>query len=59
MNTLEDYINNVIGYIISSITEGLFIMVLEDTSGGHTHMIGINRGLKVTYDCMKKTRTAA
>ena len=37
------------GYIISGITEGLFSMVLQDISGRHSHIILINRGMKVIY----------
>ena len=49
----EDYMNNAIGYILSGITGGLFIVVLQDISVGHSYITGINRGLKVFYDCMK------
>ena len=49
----EHFIKNLTGYILSGVTEGLFIMVLEDTSGGHSHTIRINRGFNVIYDFMK------
>ena len=42
------YSNNMIHLILEGVTEGLFIMVLQDTS---THTIGINRGFNVIYDC--------
>ena len=47
------YSNNVTGFTLEGITVGLFIMVLQDTSGGNTHAIGINRRLNVIYDCME------
>ena len=47
------YINALTGYVLSGITEGLFIVVLEDYCGGNTHTIGINRGLNISYDCTK------
>ena len=45
--------DNVTGCILSGITEGLFIVVLQDTSGGRSHTVGVNRGLKIIYDCME------
>ena len=45
-NTSEEYINNIAVHILLVITKGLFIVVLEDTSGRYTHTIGINSGLK-------------
>ena len=53
MKALEDYSNNVIGYIISGIAEGLFIMVVQDRSGGHTHTIGIGIESNAIYDYME------
>ena len=50
---LENYSNNGMSYILSSIPEGLFIVVLEDTSSGNTHTIGINIWLNVIYDGME------
>ena len=46
------YSNNVTGFILEGIIEGLFFAVLEDNGGGKTHTIGINRRLNVIYDCM-------
>ena len=40
-------------FILEVVTEGLFIVVLEDKRGENTHIIGINRGLNVVYDCME------
>ena len=37
------YTNHVTGFILEGVTEGLFIVVLEDKSCGKTHTIGINR----------------
>ena len=50
----KDYSNIMTGCILLGIAEGLFIVVLEDASGGHTHTIGINRGLNFIYDCIEK-----
>ena len=44
------YINNPTRFILEGVTEGLFIVVLQDTSGGNTHILGINRGLNVIYN---------
>ena len=49
----REYDNNVTDYILVGVDEGLFIVVLDDTSVGHSHIIGINRGLNNIYDCMK------
>ena len=54
MKLSKDYSNNVTGCILSGISESLFIVVLEDTSGGHTHTIGINIGLNLIYDFIEK-----
>ena len=47
------YANNVTGFILECVTEGLFIVLLDDKSGGNTHIIGSNRGLNVIYDCIE------
>ena len=47
------YSNNVAGFILKGVTEGLFIVFLEDKGGEKTHTMGINRGLRVIYDCME------
>ena len=47
------YSNNVTGFILEGVIEGLFVVVLEDNGGGKTHTIGINRELNVIYDCME------
>ena len=47
------YINDPTGYILSDITEGLFVIVLEDDNGGNAYSIGINRGSSVIYTCME------
>ena len=54
INTSEVYDNSVTGYILYSITKGLFIVVLQDKYGRCTHTIGIDRILKVIYECMEK-----
>ena len=46
-------------FILEGVTEGLFIVVFEDKSGGKTHTIGINRGLNIIYDYMEHTQTEA
>ena len=40
-------------YILSPITAGLFIAVLQDISGGRSHTVRSNRGLNFIYDCME------
>ena len=45
------YSNIVTGFILEGVTEGLFVVVLEDNGGGNTHTIGINRELNVICDC--------
>ena len=47
------YSNNVIGFILEGVTEGIFVVVLEDNGDGKTHTIGINRELSVIYNCME------
>ena len=46
VNTSEEYSNNVTCYIISGITKGFFIVVLQDTSGVNSYKIGINRAFE-------------
>ena len=53
VNTSEELKNGPAGYILSVTTKGLFIVVLEDTSSGCSHTVGINGGLKVIYKCME------
>ena len=48
-----NYTNNVTIFILGGVTEGLFIVVLEDKSDGSSYTIGINRELNVIYDCME------
>ena len=48
-----DYTNNEIVYILPEITEGLFIVVLQDNCGGKSHTIGINIGSNIIYDYME------
>ena len=50
----KDYSNIVTGCILLGINECLFIVVLEDKSGGHPHTMGINRGLNFVYDYIEK-----
>ena len=40
-------------HILEKRTAGFFIALLEDTSGGHHHCVGINIFLKKTYDPME------
>ena len=47
------YTNNVTSFILEGITEGIFIVVLGDKSGGETYTVGINRGLNVNHDCIE------
>ena len=47
------YTNNVTRFILEGVTEGSFIVVLEDKCGGNTHTIGINIGLNVIFDCIE------
>ena len=54
MTASEDYSNNMTCYILSDITEGLFIVVLKYTNDGQFHMTRINRGLNVIYNYMEK-----
>ena len=49
----EDCIDNVTGYTLSGIPEGLIVVVLEDEYGVKSHTIGITRGFNVMYDCME------
>ena len=50
----KDYSTNMTSSILSGITDGLFIMVLKDTSSGHSYIIGFNRGLNIIYNCVEK-----
>ena len=47
------YNNNVTGFILEGVIEGLFIVVLEENSGKNTYAIGINRRLNNIYDYME------
>ena len=40
-------------FILEGVTGGLVIVVLQDTCGGNTHTIVINRALNVIYACME------
>ena len=48
------YINNVTGYSISIINEGLIIVVLENNCGGCIHTMVINKILNFSNDCMEE-----
>ena len=40
-------------FLLKEKTEGLFVVVLEDTDGIQQHAVGIDVGKKIIYDCME------
>ena len=49
----EEFNNDPTRYILSPTTEGLFVVVPQDKSGGRSHTIGINSGLEIIYNYME------
>ena len=49
----SNYTNNVTGYIMNEMKEGLVIAILEDDCGNKSHTVGINVSLRKIYDCME------
>lgn len=44
---------NLTDLLLKEKTEGLFVVILEDTDGIQSHAVGIDVGKKIIYDCME------
>ena len=56
VTTPREFKNYPTGYSIPPTTKYVFVMVLKDKSVGHSHIVGINSGLKIIYDCIEANK---
>ena len=51
--TLTNEFKNLTDVVHKQRKQGLFVVVLEDTTGVTSHAVGIDVGKKIIYDCME------